>query len=115
LLDLGRGDARRDSVIGSQTQLVLGLGQGYPETPPRGKLPSRSPKLGHLATSITGHQGIVVRLKRIHDRFSSMRRCSLVFSIWRAWRAKLLFLDVHSRFFMVARVLRRRIGDDCRV
>src|SRR5262249_6998253 len=94
LLNLYRRDARGDSVIGPQTQLVLGLRQGYPETPPSGKLPSRSPKLGHLVTGITGHERVVVKLKGIHDRFSSMRRCSLIFSARRAWRAKLLFVDV---------------------
>src|SRR5262249_57371055 len=49
LFDLSAADARRDAVVGEQSQLVLRLGQGHPEAAPGGKLSPRSPQLRHLA------------------------------------------------------------------
>src|SRR5262249_55682355 len=63
LFDLGAANAWCNAVVGEHAQLVLRLGQCYPEPAPGGKLSLRPPQFRHLSASVAAHQGVVVKLK----------------------------------------------------
>ena len=69
---LGVGDARRHAVVGGQTEFLLRLGQGDPETAPGGELALRPPQLGHLPAGVAGDERVVVDRMRIHRRILCM-------------------------------------------
>src|SRR5207244_2896102 len=66
LVELTFLNARRDAVVGAETQFLLRFGQGQPQASPGTEFMLGAPQARHFPAGITTHQGIIVDFVLAH-------------------------------------------------